>query len=479
VVTELLPGIAPTRVVTPGAETARLGEGEDYLVRGPLAVQYWEAAAGAAQQAAASPSSLAPCAAADPAGQRACAQRFVAAFARRAFRRPVEPGEIAELLAVYDAGAQASYARGLETVVTAVLQSADFLYRTELGDPRATGSTVRLTPHEVASALSFLFLGSAPDAALSAAADSGALANAAVVDEQVARLLATADVRKQMTGFLTNVLGAGQALSAQRDPKEFPELDTALRQAMADEGQALVSANTWGRQPLAQLFTTRQAVLTPKLAALYGVAGPVAAGATVELPPGKRGGILTRAATLVGMPTGSRAVHRGLFLADNYLCRVVPSPPEQVQTEIGQTLALGLDERAMAELRAGRPQCAVCHAHFDALGLAFEHYDLVGRWLSDRDGAPVDASGVLSGTDVDGPFRDVVELGERLARSRNVAACIADNAAALALGRNLTEGERCTVERTLGAWAAGDRQLGALLPLLASSRFLVERERGR
>ena len=44
------------------------------------------------------------------------------------------------------------------------------------------------------------------------------------------------------------------------------------------------------------------------------------------------------------------------------------------------------------------------------MGLAFEHYDFIGKYLTMRDGAPVDAHGDLNHTDVDGPFKDVVEM---------------------------------------------------------------------
>jgi hypothetical protein len=127
---------------------------------------------------------------------------------------------------------------------------------------------------------------------------------------------------------------------------------------------------------------------------------------------------------ILSLPTGSRAVHRGLFIAQNYLCRVMAPPPTNLQAEITKTVALGLNERELAELRASKASCAGCHSSFDGIDLAFEHYDLVGTFLTERDGAAVNAHGELHHSDADGSFANLLELSELLARSRDVALCL-------------------------------------------------------
>src|SRR5262245_30543080 len=37
----LLPGVAPNRVATPGTESALIKDADEFVVRGPLASQYW------------------------------------------------------------------------------------------------------------------------------------------------------------------------------------------------------------------------------------------------------------------------------------------------------------------------------------------------------------------------------------------------------------------------------------------------------
>ena len=377
------------------------------------------------------------------------------------------------LLQVYDAGAVTSFSKGIELVVAATLQSADFLYRTELGAPADRRGD---HPHAVRSGVGALvhLPRSAPDAGLYAAAQAGTLATDQGVATEVDRLLGLPAVKERVTGLVTNIVGADQAMTSQRDAMAYPQLDTALRQAMADEMHDFVQTNVFGQHTLADLFTSRQALVTDKLATLYGVSHSGAA-SPVQLPTDQRSGILTRGATLLSLPTGSRSVHRGLFIANNYLCRVLQAPPASLQGQISQTLALGLNERQVSELRASKPTCAACHSNFDSLGLAFEHYDFIGGWLTQRDGAPVDASGTLNHTDVDGPFKDVVELSDLLAKSKDVAVCMPQRIAAQALGRKLGDSETCSIRQLVDPWTAGDKQLGALVPLMAKSHFFLYR----
>jgi hypothetical protein len=476
-VQELLPAVSVSPIATPGTELALIQDEAKFVVRGPLAAQYWDGAFALAKQALALPG-LVPCSSVpvEVAARRACAAQLIETLGPRVFRRPLTAADSEPLLAVYDTGAETSFEKGVELVMAALLQSADFLYRTELGDAAQAGPELMLTPYEVASLLSFLFLGGAPDAELWAAASSGSLASEQGVAEQVTRLLQLPAAQAQVTELVSGVLGADGALTSSREPAAFPELTPQLRQAMADEVTHFVQDNLFSGKPLAELFTSRSAKVDDTLAAFYGLS-PVGQPSVVELPAAQRSGILTRAGTVLSLPTGSRAVHRGLFLAHNYLCRVLAPPPASLQAEINQTIALGLNERQLAELRASKATCAGCHAMFDGLGLAYEHYDFIGKYLTERDGAPVDAHGELNHSDVDGSFANLLELSEILARSRDVALCLPERLSEQALGLTFEDGEKCSVEQLVSPWASGDRKLGELIPQLAKSRFFLQRNR--
>ena len=81
----------PDNVATPGTELALIKDADEFVVRGPLASQYWDGALAAAKQAVTNLGKLVPCSPlpTDPASQRTCAQKFIESFGQKAFRRPM------------------------------------------------------------------------------------------------------------------------------------------------------------------------------------------------------------------------------------------------------------------------------------------------------------------------------------------------------------------------------------------------------
>jgi hypothetical protein len=80
----------------------------------------------------------------------------------------------------------------------------------------------------------------------------------------------------------------------------------------------------------------------------------------------------------------------------------------------------------------------------DPLGFGFEHFDGVGGWRDMENGAPVDDSGEIPEVDVAGPFKGLVQLGEKVAQSRDVRACYAGRYLTYAYGRAVTEADSCS-----------------------------------
>ena len=102
---------------------------------------------------------LAPCTGSN---ETDCATTFINSLGAQAYRRPVTADELSGLLMVYQAGAKdQNYAGGIQLVLTTILQSAGFLYLTELGGT-VTNGTTKLTSYEVASELSYFITGDLP-----------------------------------------------------------------------------------------------------------------------------------------------------------------------------------------------------------------------------------------------------------------------------------------------------------------------------
>ena len=147
-------------------------------------------------------------------GEEACALEFARSFGRRAFRRPTTPDDEQLLMTAYAAGREGgSHAEGLEVMIRAALQSSHFLYRLETSAPAdAAARLVPLGPFELATRLSYLIWGSAPDDALLDAAQSGELSSR----EQVgARARAMLTIRKPAPRSRTSS-GSGRARRVSR-----------------------------------------------------------------------------------------------------------------------------------------------------------------------------------------------------------------------------------------------------------------------
>jgi hypothetical protein len=171
----------------------------------------------------------------------ACATDFVNRVGPRAFRRPLREDEVQALVAlVQDAD---SFEEGLETASTALLISPSFLYRSELGEARG-GGVFRLTPHEMASALSYTFWGTMPDDELWALAQSGEIDSAEVFEAQARRLLDDSRSNSAMETFAAQWLGAESILSVDKKSELFPDFDEALRDRAVDSSRSSLPPTT-------------------------------------------------------------------------------------------------------------------------------------------------------------------------------------------------------------------------------------------
>lgn len=376
------------------------------------------------------------CAAADD----ACARAFIAALAARAFRRPVLEAELADLNAVYDAGRETDLEMGVRLAVEAVIASSSFNYRTELGTAAASGEPVELTPHELASMLSFWLTGSPPDSSLASAADSGALSDPAELERQVERLLATAEARDSVTHTLMSAWRLGNLFFAVKDPMLFPEYGPSMQRSMFEETRLFSNRVLWGGGNLDEVLTSRTSFVTRALADLYGVpfsGSDPSALVEVELPASERAGLLTQASLLstLARVNDTSVVARGLFVRASLFCLPGPPPkPDSLIAPIPEVVSAALDERESANFRVATSPCMSCHESIDPFGLLFESYDAVGRYRQELDGAPIDPSVSLDGAGFPGTFQGVVDFADTAAESPDFSACVARHLAVYATG---------------------------------------------
>lgn len=381
-------------------------------------------------------------------GEDACARSFIASFGRRAYRRPLDDGEAARLERFFAARKGTDGFEGaVRATLERLLQAPQFLYRLE----RAEAGLARVTPHEMASRLSYFFWASMPDAELLSAADSGTLATREEVRRQAERLLASPRAKPALGRLFSQWLGLDGIPELMKDATLFPMWNDALKQRLIAETTRLTehlmfeAKATWS-----DLLTAGYSFMDEDLARFYGRTGPK--GTTferVDVDPRRAAGVLSHAGILA-MGADERtpiALFRGVYVRERLMCEDMPSPPDGLEIPPFPDVGPNVSSRERNRLHSDNPACASCHRLLDPLGYGLERFDAVGRWRQDDAGQPIDDSGVIvGGGDAEGPFRGVVELGQRLGRSRTARSCLVDNVFRFGFGRKSEALDRCTLE---------------------------------
>jgi hypothetical protein len=409
----------------------------------------------------------------------ACARSFLEKRGRLAYRRPLEGAEIERYLTAYRALRDAAddHATALRVLVQALLQSGHFLYHLELEDPaspRAVGSVARLPAFALASRLSFLMWGSGPDDALLDRAASGALDDDAGIDDEAARLFDDPRARDAIGEFHSDWLGLPRLDSASRDPSLFPEFDAELVQAMRDDTAAFADHVIRGEElGLKELLATPVSFAKGSAAALLGAEG-TPEGDHLALDPSRRVGILTSPAFLAAHSHSNQTspILRGRAVRERFFCQPLGDPPPEV-VAVPPPLDPALTTRErFAEHRTTGSACAHCHSKIDDLGFALEHFDALGRYRATENGKAIDSTGELLDTDVDGKMTGVVDLAERMGRSKVVSDCYASQWFRYALGRMEQHMDACSIERAKAVLADGGTVRELLMSIARSDSFV-------
>ena len=308
-----------------------------------------------------------------------CGKDYALTLAERAFRAPLSNELEANLSAIYDdVSSDGSAKDGAIATVEAVLQSPFFLYRS--AGPIGVGVSGNAADQFInASRLSYLISGSLPDDLLWADAKDGKL-NQAALEQHASRLLALESNQEYLSKeFLARWLKVKNVPTARND------VPVETRQQHVDDALTFIKLTSWGNNAGLEKLMTEASQ------------GDSANGTLVG--DNERVGILTQPAWMVnyGFADRTRPISRGVFFAENLLCREVPQFNGDVEFPEPQK---GLSIRDRLEQHRQDPACASCHALFDPMGVAFEKYDQFGGTRERDEGNLIDASGdFMTGTD--------------------------------------------------------------------------------
>lgn len=414
------------------------------------------------------------------------ARRSLEAFLPQAFRRPAHENEVTAHLGLYDAerARGASFLSAYKAAVTAALISPQTFY---LIEPKNSQQRP-LTAWELASRLSYLAWGTAPDEELRARAADGGLLREDELRRQLARLLDDPRSYSLCREFarqwldLDSVLHLDQATVLDRQTinqkEDIPRYEVVLRRDMVEEAPRLFEELLRKNRPVESLVGCETVVINDRLARFYGIDGVSGHQfRAVPAPADRRGGLLTQAGCIAAASHGRERseILRGVYLIERMLGIDIPTPPGNVQPldvqlNIDKNLRK-LSPRQHVEAHSSINTCAVCHLRIDPLGFAWDQYDLFGRLRRDKAGKLVAAntSGQLPDKT---PFADIDDFRRRLieppAETRptpRFTDAFSRRLYAYVLGRGLDHGDDAHLK---SIHAAAEKSEGGLRDLLTA-----------
>ncbi|HEY7373069.1 MAG TPA: DUF1588 domain-containing protein [Polyangia bacterium] len=434
-----------------------------YSVSSLHAAAYLDVAEQAAAMLTGDATRLAAVAGCDPtAGDATCVGNFISAFGKRAWRRPLEPDELQAMQQLYTDTADPGAADGLAGVVAAMLQSPQFLYRPEpqaqtdapAGATTAPPASVPLEPYALATRLAFLLTGAAPDDTLLSAAEGGRLDTEAGLLAETDRLLAGPRALDLFVHVATQWWELGGLPTLDKDRSLYRTWTDATPAALEEETRQFLT-DAWQNTPnLKTLLTAPVTFADADLASFYNLPAPAGTGyQRIDLDPTRAAGMLTQGSFLATHAKADQTspVLRGKFVRAQLFC-TPPTPPPPDIVVMPPTVDPRLSTRQRFAMHTADERCAQCHVKMDPIGFTFEHYDAAGRWRDIDGGQPVDATGMLTDTDVDGALDGVPSLAARLAASDEVARCTATQWFRYAFGRaEQSSGDLCAIDKLAGA----------------------------
>ena len=424
-------------------------------------------------------------------------------LAERAWRRSLTADDQLRLQTLYDRlrSEGQSVEDSLRGLLIAILMDPDFLFVVR-ESPEGDG-LAPLAAADLASRLSLFLWGTGPDEQLMAAVRSGTIGSEDVLLQQTRRML-----KDERVGFLAREfpgqwLGYADFLS--RDPisaAAFAAYDDELREAMAAEPVHVVEWLIRSDGSVLDLLLGDRTFLNPRLASHYGgvieqsylraregkvrdAQIPVSAGAdwfpVDGLRAAGRGGLPGMAVILTRSSAGERgsAVKRGFWCVHRVLGQHFPPPPADVPELPASDQAAPVSLRELLAAHVANPRCAMCHRHFDGLGLAMEGFDAIGRSRErDAAGRAIDD---LARLDEGIEIRGIPQLTEYLAvrRQDDYLKTFCRRLLGYALGRSVQLSDRPLLEKMEESLRKNDFRFAAVIEtIVSSSQFRLQRAKG-
>ena len=367
------------------------------------------------------------------------------------FRRPPSAPELARYRTLLEGHRNENHSleEAFHLALRTALISPQFLYRGSAGEEA-------LSPHQIASRLSYFLTLGPPDEKLLLAAADGSLLQPETLRAQANRLLS----EKAAQEFIENFVG--QWLGTRTIPEIMP--DASLGRFGADHQRSLIKEP---EQLFAEILRDNGPLsdfIDPGFTHTHNSVGRQMYGldlpppnskqpfalTRVTFPKGERiGGLLGMAGVMMATANGvdTQPVLRGKWFLENILGEAPPPPPESVPAITPDTRGTKTI-RDLMRAHTSEESCARCHSKLDPYGFVFESFDAIGQHRDrypasgkkKQEWAPVDTTATLP----DGTLlQDSAGLKRHLlADLRPFARCLAEKLFLYGTGRLPSYAER-------------------------------------
>lgn len=418
-------------------------------------------------------------------------------LAARAWRRPLVPKDRASLKSLYES--LRDQGQGVEDsvrgVFTAILLSPDFCYRYADSHPGIEVS--QLSDRSIASRLSYFLWSSLPDGELLAAVDNESLRSEAALITQTRRMLKDDRVNAFAREFFGQWLRYRDFI--EKNPinaEAFPGYTDELRLAMFEEPAWLLTSLIQKDRPVTDLLNTDATFVNGILARHYG--GDIERqyrshvadwlkerrerGLSTDdadqqwhrvdgLHDSGRGGLFGMGVVLTQNSAGERTspVKRGFWAVHHLLGQHFPPPPADVAELPKDEKTAPKTIRELMADHTANPRCAMCHVHFDSLGIAMEGFDPIGRRRSnDLAGRPVDENAEFPGGESGRGIPGLIQYIEKN-RKRDFVRTLCRKFLGYALGRSVMLSDSILLEQMEDALHNNDYRFSVLFETVVTS----------
>lgn len=357
---------------------------------------------------------------------------FVSELGLKVFRRPLtleEQARFKEFLNLHS----------VQDLIASMLLSPNFLYRHELGDLNNSVGAYELSSFEVATALSYTFLGTTPNSSLLAKAERNELDSNVQILDEVSAMVGSPRGIERFVDFISYYIHT----NTQELPNKPGLTDEVANAMVQEQSEAIRHLLTEGKGTIAELFNPGFTFLNEALAKHYNIEGVTGDNfRKVEIADGKRGGLLQQGLTqtINSDHAATSLVKRGLMIRQHLLCRTIGAPVD-VEPDGVQMPSWPITTRERWDIINGESasagQCWHCHLYMNDTGASMENYDANGKWRTTEPAynAPsevvdIDASGPLvdnTGFNVWLHFNDVRDISNHLPNNLTALQCLADS----------------------------------------------------